>query len=522
MDYLMGIDIGTTRLSVCIYDLDHKKVAFASNNLETIFSTNESHPSWAFWLPDNLWKTVKETVKNALYQIDSADNVRAVAVSGIGYDGLPIDKSGNPLYPIISWHCTRAERQARDFQKSFGRKEIFDITGLQGMACQSIYKIMWLKDIFPQIYEQTYKWLLVEDYVNYKLCNALATDKTMACSTSLFDLDTQTWSKPLLEKSGLREDILVDVWDSGTVIGNVSKQASKETGLSCKTLVVLGGHDYMCSALAANSYKQGSVLDIVGTWEMVVAGILDPQRSLNVYNGGFHVSNQVVKNTYAVVGETVSTSMIHWYKNVIVDRTGLDLEKDNTNIWESLCLNAAKSNPIPNGVFFLPHCSGATAPMPDSRSLGAFIGLNDAVETKDFVRALFEGLNFQFFDVLESLAKVMNTTLTKIVCVGEDADNPFLMQNKADVTGKQIEVLGIRSSAVTGAAMLAGIGAGVYKNYSEATNHKSDDRRIYEPNLKNTAVYEEGFQLYKKIYKSLKEINWEIFDKFKNVDFDIL
>ena len=516
MDYLMGIDIGTRKFSAGIYDMNHNRVAFACQSLETIYGADETHPSWAFWLPERVWETVKAVIQSALRQIDDAANVRALAVSGIGYDGLPVDQNGNALYPIISWHCTRAERQARDFKKAFGRKEVFDITGLQVMACQSVYKMMWVRDHYPEEYEKTHKWLLEEDFVNHKLCGAWATDKTMACSTSLFDLKEQKWSNQILKQASLREDLLVGVQESGSVIGKVSKKAAEETGLSTETLVVLGGHDYMCSALAANSYRQGCVLDIVGTWEMVVAGIREPKLDWDVYNGGFHVSNQVVRKGYAVVGETVSANMIYWFRNILINRIGLDLEKDHQNVWDSLWAAAAKVAPIPHGVFFLPHCSGAAAPLPDSRSLGAFVGLNDAVETPDLVRALVEGLNFQFRDMVTSLSCALDTKISRIVCVGEDADNSFLMQNKADVAGKPIEVLGLHSSAMTGAALLAGIGLGAYKDYAEAAGGSNENRRVYEPNLSNTAIYQNGFSLYSKVYGALKEINWEIFDRFKN------
>lgn len=516
MDYLLGIDIGTNKFTACIYDADHTRVAFASKYVETVYADDMMHPSWSFWQPDYVWDAVKSIIKEVLTQIDASEAVRALSVSGLGYDGLPVGRDGQPLYPIISWHCMRAERQAREFQESFGRKEIFQITGLQAMTCQTIYKILWIRDNLPRIYEKTYKWLMVEDFINYRLCGVMATDRSMASSTSMYDIGRGSWSESLLNSAGIRPDLLVDVLDSGSVLGRISPEICRETGLSCDTLVVLGGHDYMCSALAANSYGPSSVLDIVGSWEMVVAGMLEPKRNDSIYNGGFHVSSQVVPGAYAIVGETVCASMLYWFKNILMERTNLDFNSNNGNIWDNLWLKASRMNPVPNGIFFLPHCSGAVAPIHDSRSLGSFIGLDEAVETCGLVRVLVEGLNFQFMDMLESLSGVMGTKFSKIVCVGEEADNSFLMQNKADVTGMPIEVLGIHSSSAIGACMLAGIGCGVYGSCSEAVDDQRRGRIIYEPNLEYTKAYGEGFHIYKKIYPALKELNWDIFDSFKN------
>lgn len=518
MDYLLGIDIGTNKFTACIYDKNRIRVAFASRFVETIYADDVMHPSWSFWKPDQVWNTVKDIIKEVLYQIDSPQKVRALAVSGLGYDGMPVDSCGRVLYPIISWHCRRAERQFRDFQEKCGREEIFRITGLQAMACQTIYKIMWIRDNLPEIYEKTYKWLMVEDFINYKLCGVFATDKTMACSTSLYDIDQQVWSDELLKKADIRSEIMVDIYESGTILGCVSGIAAEETGLSTSTLVVLGGHDYMCSALAADSYGQSSVLDIVGSWEMVVAGMGYPKRDENIFRGGFHVSNQVVRNSYAIVGETISSSMIYWLKSLLMERSNLDFSRNNSNVWNNLWLNVTKKKPIPNGVFFLPHCSGAGAPVHDSRSLGAFIGLDESVETSDLVRAVVEGLNFQFLDMLESLSSVLGTKFLKIVCVGEEADNDFLIQNKADVIGMPIEVLDIHASAAIGACILAGVGCGIYSSYNEAVKEGQEKPIVYEPDFEKTKIYQEGFQIYKKIYPALKGLNEEIFGKIKNTD----
>jgi xylulokinase len=508
--YLMGIEIGTREYRAGIYDERGNLVAYANKPVKISYFVDQKHPLWSFWEPDEVWESVVSVIRRALEQISDVTQVRGLAVTGVGLDGLPVDRNGAPLYPIISWHCMRAEQQARILSDEVGKMKIFQTTGNQVMANQTIYRFMWIKEQYPEIYENTYKWLMIEDYVNMKLCGAFVTDKSLACTTSMFDIGKQRWAKDLLSRVGINTEKLPEVADSGEKIGMVTGQAAKETGLSGTTCVISGGHDYMCSALATGSYDRGSILDILGSWEMVIAGTDKPILSDDIYNSGFMEFNQVAREHFAIVGEVVSAGMLDWFKAMLF--TSLDSAEDDM-IWREAYDLASKNEPIGKGVFFLPHCYGAGAPNPDSMSSGAFIGLHDMVELTDLISAMVEGLNFQFRNMLDAFSKALKTEVSTITCAGEETMNSYLMQNKADVTGRCIEVPSIGSEATFGAAILAGIGCGIFGKYEDAI--KTAPGAVYEPRAEHMAKYDEGFEIYKRIYPAMKELNNDIFNAFR-------
>jgi xylulokinase len=520
--YLMAIDIGTRMFKAIIYDYNGEQVSTGSHPFEASYFLDDKHPEWAFWEPHKVWDGVSTAIREAVSKINNPNQIKAITVTGIGMDGLPIDKSGKELYPFISWHCSRTVPYSTRWINTIGAEEIFRITGNQVLAINSIYRLMWVKENRPDVFQNTFKWLLIEDYINYKLCGSMVTDYSMASTTSVFDQKTRKWSSELLNFAEVDESILPDALPSGTVIGKVHKEAALKTNLAEGIPIVLGGHDYMCAALSVGAYKPGFILDIAGSWEMVLSGINEPLLNKNIFNSGFSVSSHVARGKYAVVGEAVSANMLDWFKNIQMNKTKTCEKQCGLLIWDDLMKKAEKAECIPKGVFFLPHCSGSGSPNPDSRSAGAFIGLNDLVEDSDFIRALVEGLNYQFRDMVESITTALQIDVSKIVSVGEESHNSFITQNKADIIGKIIEVPDIESATCLGAAILAGIGIGVYKDENDANQRTFKSGRIYEPRYSTLNYYNKGFKIYKKLYSALREINWEIFNNFRMKDNDYI
>ena len=169
MALLLGLDIGSTSIKANIYDTKGNLVSGGSSPTVLSHPDNE-HPTWAIWEPDVIWNAVQKSIRTALNKIDSKDEVKAISVTGFGMDGVPIDKSGKWLYPFISWHCPRTEDQSREWSKKVGPEVIFSITGKQVMPIDTVYRILWIKENHPEILDKTYKWLLIEDYINYLLC----------------------------------------------------------------------------------------------------------------------------------------------------------------------------------------------------------------------------------------------------------------------------------------------------------------------------------------------------------------
>ena len=293
MNYLMAIDLGSTSLKAIIYDLDGNLISSASRPTEKVIP--KDHPEWVIWDPDQIWEGAAAASKEALSGIDDPTLVKAVAVTGMGMDGVPIDKNGDHLYSFISWHDPRTAAQAEWWNENIGAEKTFGITGFPTWAITAAMRILWMKENEPEIMKKAVKWLLIEDFFNHKLCGKIATDYSMASCMLLFDQKSLTWSDELLQASNINKSLLPTPAPSGTVLGKITAEASALTGLSTDTTVVLGGHDHICGTLPIGVYKPGSVLDIIGTWEIISTAVPSPVLDPAISNAGICMQAHVVE-----------------------------------------------------------------------------------------------------------------------------------------------------------------------------------------------------------------------------------
>lgn len=514
MSYIMGIDLGSMSLKAVIYDLEGNLVSLGVCLNEVAFMDPE-HPHWAFWDPDKIWSGVSAAIRQALSGIADSLLIKGIAVTGMGMDGLPVDKEGKWLYPFISWQCKRTQPQYRQWLENVGREKIFHKSGKQMLVFDTVYRLMWMKENHPDILARADKWLLIEDYINFMLCGCKATDFSMASSTSVFDQEKRNWSDELMRIAGIDTSLLPDIIPSGTMLGMVTNIAAADTGLAEGTPVVMGGHDYHCAALASGAFIPGTVMDITGTWEMVLAASERICMSDEIFNAGLTFESHVAKNTYSIMGSNVSGDMLEWFRTNYGHEEKLLSEQKGLDEWELLMEKAETAPCGSGGVFFLPHFCGSSCPEIDSTSLGAFIGLDKTTGKDDMLRALIEGLNYQLREMIEALERGLRQKVQRIVAVGGAARNTFWMKNKADVTGIIVEVPRMEEVTSLGAAMLAGIGTGIYRDEMDAFRHIFKKGYCYSPDILTYKKYDEYFSIYKSLYPSLKHINGDIFQKFK-------
>lgn len=514
MDYLMGIDLGSTSLKCVVYDLDGNVVASGSRPTKQ-FHPNPVHPEWTVWEPEQIWGGTASAIKEAISSLDDPKSIKAVAVTGMGMDGLPIDAQGNWLYPFISWHDPRTEPQLRWWQENIGAQKTFSTGGNTLWPFSTALRLLWMQEHEPGILARTDKWLLIEDFLNFMLCGKRATDYSMASCTLLFDQKSRDWSDQIIADAGIDRRFFCDAFPSGTVLGEVTTEASEFTGLPVGTPVVLGGHDYLCGALPVGAFIPGVVLDVTGTWEIILASIAEPVLTPAVQQLGVTVETHVAKDVYTVWGGSASSDMLEWYRKEYGFEAKQKAQEQGGTDWEHLMADASGSPPGARGVMFLPHMSAVGCPIVDARSLGAFVGLSGFVQKGDLLRSVIEGLNYQVLDILTALQTGLDITVDHLVAVGGGTRNAFWMQNKADVAGVPIEVPDVEESTPLGAAILAGIGIGLYRDEQEAFKRVYKPGKTYYPDPKLSHLYSELFDIYKQIYPSLQHVNHQLYDRFR-------
>ena len=506
MAYLCGIDIGSTTIKAVVYD--DKGQHISSGITPTPLShPNADYPAWAVWEHKKIWDGVVYAIREALSGVDRPEDVKAVAVTGFGMDGVPIDKDGNELYDFIAWHCPRTVEASQRFSKEIGPFELFQKTGKQVMHIDSIYRMIWMKENHPEVLDKTDTWLLIEDYVNFKLCGVRSIDYSMATCTSVFSQETRDWCYDLIDEAGIPRHIFPKACLSGTPLGKVTREVAELTGLSPDTMVIEGGHDYICASLAVGAIDEFSTMNVMGTWEMIVQPVTQIKLDKEIFNSGYFLESHVVEGAYCYVGAFVSGDMSEWLKDQLCLKETMLSKENGISVWDEIAKAAQSRKVGSHGCIFLPHFSGSGAPVIDPNSRGAFVGLTNIVAREDMIRAVFEGLNFQFRSMMEALSGSGLSQSKRIICTGGAARNAFWMQNKADITGLMLEVPDVYEATPLGAAMVAGIGIGVYKDKYDAVSNVRRSVKEYAPDMSVHGQYNDLYAIYQRLYGDLIETN---------------
>ncbi|HLJ34910.1 MAG TPA: FGGY family carbohydrate kinase, partial [Ktedonobacteraceae bacterium] len=246
--YLVGIDVGTTNTKTVIFDSETGHISAVGSSRTIV-----RHPTqeWSEFDAEDLWKTVLQSIQDAIQQCDSPERIRAISVASMGESAFPLDADGNVLYPAIAWYDRRTVPEGQWWEQTVGRERIYSITGHIPQATFGVNKLLWLRNHAPRIFERIHSWLNIEDFILWKLSGSIATDYSIASRTMLFDQQTLTWSETLLQQAGLPVEWFPAAYSSGTAIGTLRKDVAEQTGIPQQAIVSTGGHDHLCGALAA-------------------------------------------------------------------------------------------------------------------------------------------------------------------------------------------------------------------------------------------------------------------------------
>jgi len=493
MDILLGLDVGTTNCKVGAYTPAGERVAEAGRPTPT----HRPRPQRAEYDVEELWNNLAGAIREVVARVGDPARIRGVAVASMGEAGVPLDEADRVLYPAIAWFDPRTEPQAAWWEEHFGRHELFALTGLPLHPMYSLCKIMWLREQEPDVFCRMKHWLCLEDYVLHRLSGEHATDYSVAGRTMAFDLLHAAWSTRILEAAQIDPTVFPIAYPGGMAIGSVTARAASETGLAKGTPVVTGGHDHCCGSLAVGAYEPGMLLDSTGTSEALLLTTDRPVLTPEVCDANFSYEPHVVPGRYATMGVVMAAGVvIDWVKDLLG-------EED----YEPLFTAAAESPPGANGLFLLPNFRGCFTPMLDVQARGALVGLTDAHTRGEVFRAALEGICYELKNNVATLERLLGTEVRELRAIGGAARSNLWLQLKADVTGKPVEVPAVTEGTCLGAALLAGLGAGLFADAQEATQRTYRAAQRVDPDPERSAIYERHFQaVYARLYPALREV----------------
>jgi xylulokinase len=497
--FLVGVDLGTSACKTVIFNTEGKKVSETQQE----YPVYHPQPKWAEQNPREWWNAAVETVKKSLKKAGiREDEIAGLAVDSQREAVVPINKKGEELYNSIIWLDNRTVPQARRIHELMPQEKVLSETGVPINPIYSATKIMWLRDNVPEVYEKTACFLCAKDYIVYKLTGEAATDYSMASRTMLFNVTKKVWSNEICSTLGISVDKLPPVKESVAVIGEVSVKASHETGLSKGLQVVNGGGDRPCECLGAGVTQSGLVNTGTGTGSVFEVPLDKPAIDMQ---GRVPCCVHVIPDMweYEVIIATTGATL-RWFRDTFGGEEKAQAQRNNLDPYDLLTEKAEKTSLGADGLFFYPYLAGIFLPKYDEKARGVFFGINLSHEKGHFVRAILEGVAFQYLETFTLLGE-LGVKVNELSMVGGETRSSLWNQIKADVCGRRIRIPEVDDAAALGAALLAGTGVGQYSNLRKAAEETVKNKNVFTPNPKNHRLYAEAYRNYRTVYSQVEK-----------------
>lgn len=485
---LLGIDIGTSACKVAVFDEDGKVLAQSNKEYKVYYPQS----GWAEQDADEWWNAICAGIKDVLSQ----NSVNAELIAGIGVDGqswsaIPVNSEGRPLYRTPIWMDTRARDICKKIKESIGEDRIFDVAGNDFLPSYSTPKMIWFKENLPEVYKDTALFLQSNSYIVYRLTGAFSQDLSQGYGLHFFNMKTLSYDESLAAEMGLSSALVPDLYKCDEIVGRVTKEVAALTGLKEGTPVVAGGLDAACGTLGAGVYRPGQTQEQGGQ-----AGGMSICTDSALAHKKLILSAHVVPGMWLLQGGTVGGGgTLKWFRQ----------EFGKGMSFDELTAEGEAVRPGSDGVIFLPYMAGERSPIWNPDAKGVFYGLSFDKTRGHMIRALLEGVALSLNHNLETAAEV-GAKVETMNAMGGAANSRLWTQIKADVTGRTIQVPTSDTATTLGAALLAGVGCGVYRDYDEAVSKTIVITRVQEPDMANHEVYKKSMELYLKLSENLTDI----------------
>jgi len=495
-DLAIGIDIGTTLTKGVVIDAAGKILAEAGREATLI----SRHPGWAEEEPEQWWQNVLELLKEFASSGLDPDRIAAIGVSGMVPAMVMIDAEGSPIRPSIQQNDARAGAEVEELAERFGQDAFFAQTG--GSINQQVVapKMRWLEKHEPDAVANLATLFGSYDFINYRLTGERTVEHNWALESGLLDVQTGDWSTDLLSLAGVHRHQLGRIVDSSEVIGGLTEQVAKETGLLAGTPVVGGAADHVASAYVTTAYADGDLVVKFGG----AGDILYSQANLVTDPRLFIDYHMVPGLTYLNGCMATSGSLLKWFvQNFASDATAA-AESEGRNVYAWLDDRAASIPAGSDGVVVLPYFLGEKTPLHDPNARGTILGLALHHNRNHLYRALLEAVAFGFRHHVDVLNE-RGLPVTRVLAADGGAASDLWMQITADVLNRPVQRLDRHPGSSLGAAMAAGIGVGLFDNWSEVERfvELSD---AFEPIPAHVDVLNRNYGVYRETYERLKDL----------------
>ncbi len=487
-DLLIGLDVGTTATKALLFDLQGRVLASASRGYGLI----TPRPGWVEQDAEEIWQAVVETLAALSQAHGPQDRVVALGQSSQGGTTIPVGHDARPLHHAFSWMDQRADQEAREVEARWGWEFIRTTTGWSLIAGLPLQHIAWFRRHCPAEFAAASHFLFVNDFVGYRLTGQLCMNPSDAGITQLMALPTGDWDERLLATAGARRDQLSPIQPSGAAVGRLTAATAAATGLPRETRVVNAAHDQYCAAVGAGVTRPGRMLLSCGTaWVLLAV----PESLDAGLASGMAISRHAVAGRWGAIRSLGGVgSSLEWLLDNLWGGAGMGAERET--LYDALNAAAARIPPGAGGVHFLPLAGGHAASFGPAR--GGFTDMSLLHSRDHMTRAVMEGTAFELRWAVEEMAAA-GIEVAELTMVGGAAKSPLWPQIVADVLGVPVALPAVKDAAARGAAILAGVGAGLFSDVEAGYALWCGQERRLKPALAHRQVYGEAYARYREL-----------------------
>lgn len=502
MKYIVGLDIGTSGAKALVCDGDGRVCATAV----APYPLATPQPLWSEQDPEDWWRGACTALRVAL----AGSGVMPAEIVGLGLTGqmhgaVFLDERQRILRPALLWNDQRTAAECQEIAARVGAERLIALAGNPALTGFQAPKILWLRNHEPQFYARLAHVLLPKDYVRLRLTGACATDASDAAGTLLLDLQRRDWSRALLDALAISPAWLPRVYEGPQVTGTLLAHVAAEVGLPPGLPVVAGGGDNAAAAVGTGVVRAGVVSSSIGTSGVVFAHtdglVRDPQ-------GQLHSFCHAIPGQYHVMAVTLSSGgALRWFRDAL--RAALPAASDGEAVRAAItdAYLSAQAGEVPigaEGLLFLPYLTGERTPHCDPLARGAFVGLTSRHGPAHMARAVMEGVIFALRDGLDVMRR-LGVPIAQVRATGGGARSMLWRQMQADVYGVEVVTLAAEEGPAYGAALLAGVGAGLFADVDAAVTRCVTIADSLLPDPAAQERYAHVYTLYRSLYAALRE-----------------
>jgi sugar (pentulose or hexulose) kinase len=472
MDYLLGIDVGTNGTKSVLFTDRGELIDISYRGYKLTYPQE----GWVEQSSEDWWKGLRDTVRELVSRNDVRDRIVALSLSAQGGATVLLDARFKPLDNAVSWLDMRADETQPVLEGKISGEEIYKICGWERLNACNFPVLFWFKEKRPEIFCKARYFASTIDYINYLLTGRFVIDYSNLALTKFLDLKKLDLSEGLLDIIGIERSSIAEIIPSGNIIGNLREDAAEELGLPTDVVVVSGGHDQYCANIGAGAIEIGDCVLSSGTaWVLLATSDKLVWDENHLICPGVHL----LKERYGLMAAVSSAGdSLNWFQSTFQRHMTLERLSDEVRKVNAGC----------DGMVFVPKWTSKS-------ERASFLNVDTAHDRMHFARAVFEGVALANRRHIEAFHEI-GMKIEKLIMIGGGTRSSVWPSIVADISGILLEIPEQKEAACAGAAILAGVGSGVFPSIEEAAGRFIGKTKLIEPDVNNSNVYGEAYQRF--------------------------